>query len=531
MAQNKNVSLKASVRTFASSSTTPKLNVPQGTYEGIVEEWQVKAYIHNKHIPEISFSNRLVAGNFARGKLRILEKKETKRGGINNVPTKNADVLKLLDTLTGSFGSHSSLLYGFAHNLVIAGDCFLVGIPVRHPVTRKIVKLDWQVVSIRQLVKMQAPGQKEDIIALRDERGNKEPLPPGSYFARCWVPDPEFTSSADSPMKHNQELCLEVITLSNLITVIAKSRLNSGIFAVADELSFGPVDEVTDDSSEDEDDLDPFERDYLRQTTATLDNPYDLSAFAPMLMRGAKDYLPTKENYITFERPLDDLILRLREDGIVRIVRGLDLPSELVTGKGDTNSWSGFGIDQDFITKHLEPLGLVVSNFLTRKYLRPFLIQNGMSWEEAERYDIFYDSSDIAVKPDQTKTALELFDRNAIGEDALRRLSGIEEADAPTKDEFIRQVVLNLSKLSAPIASALLPLLPEFAPFKQELLDAVQVGPLPKVDPGSAGADSKAKTPDPQTPGAQDTRGQPPAGRNTEVKKRSTQRGESSSTQ
>jgi hypothetical protein len=283
-------------------------------------------------------------------------------------------------------------------------------------------------------------------------------------------------------------------------------------------LSFGPVDEVLEENSADEDGMDPFTREWISQITATLDEPYDLSAWAPLLLRGPKDFLPTKENYITFDRPLDELILRLREDAIVRVVRGLDLPSELVTGKGETNSWSGFGIDQDFIAKHLEPLGSIVTNFLTKRYLRPFLMENGFSWDEAERFEVIYDSSEIGVKQDLTKTAIELFDRNAIGEESLRRLSGVEEADAPTEEEFIRQVVLNLSKLSAPLASILLPLLPEFSDVKNDLIAVTN------RDGGPSNQDSPART-EAQPNGPADTKTEPPTKRNSEIKKRSPEKG------
>jgi hypothetical protein len=372
-------------------------------------------------------------------------------------------------------------------------------------------------VSVRQLAKIQRPGG-EDQIVLVDAKGNKEELPSGSFFVRCWIPDPEFNKSADSAMKHNGDLCEEIIVLTDLINVLSRSRLNAGMFMLPDELSFGPVDEVLEENSADEDGMDPFTREWISQITATLDEPYDLSAWAPLLLRGPKDFLPTKENYITFDRPLDELILRLREDAIVRVVRGLDLPSELVTGKGETNSWSGFGIDQDFIAKHLEPLGSIVTNFLTKRYLRPFLMENGFSWDEAERFEVIYDSSEIGVKQDLTKTAIELFDRNAIGEESLRRLSGVEEADAPTEEEFIRQFVLNLSKLSAPLASILLPLLPEFSDVKNDLIAVTN------RDGGPSNQDSPART-EAQPNGPADTKTEPPTKRNSEIKKRSPEKG------
>jgi hypothetical protein len=437
-----------------------QLTAPSASMDGNpLRDWQSKAFDHSTVIPELSFANRLIANTFSRGIIRAVEVKQTKRGVTNYVPTSNKKVLEFIQSIGNQFGGMSQVLFSSALSLSIAGEGHLIAVP------RPYGGFDWTFVSPSEFV-MSKDGFGKTTMYRVNELGVRSELPAGSFWARFWVPDVQHSDAPDSPIRHMMSVCDEVRVLSALINVIARSKIASGMFGVADELSFG-YDETADESSEDDGFSDPFTRDYFTQLTSTLDDPGDVAAFVPLLVRGPKEFLPSKENFITFERPLDEIILKLRDDAVKRLVTGLDLPAELVTGKSGTSSWSGLSIDADFVSRHIEPLGILWASLFTRRVLHPFLEQMGVS--DPSRFAVIYDTSEIAAKVDLGKTALELFDRQAISVDSLRRLSGVEEADGPDDTDFVRQVVLKLAAGGGDLARILLPLLPEFASVADEI--------------------------------------------------------------
>lgn len=476
-----------------------------------IQPWQKVAYDHNDCIPEVAAAHMMMSNLFARGTLRVMEiSQDSDRGGFNLMPTKNQDAVMIIESLASQYGTLAPVLYQFAHNLFIAGDCYLLGIPRRGPGRKK--KFNWEVVSVLEL------RRETDYRGTKLYRMNpnatdgREELPEGSVYYRCFRPDPRLSKTADSAMKHNQDLCQEILLLSALINTIAMSRMNAGVWCIPDELSFDADDETDTPDGSDGASLDPLSAAYFTHMSKRIENPRDPSALLALLIRGPKEFLPGKDSYIRFDREFDDTLLRLREDGLLRLFRGLDLPVENVMGRGGAASWSAFAIEQDTIAKHIQPMGNVVANFLTAKILRPFLLENGFADEDTvDKFVVEYDASEIATKPDLTKTALELHAKYVISDEALRRLSGIDESDAPSDEERKERIAIDKSALSSELAQVLLPIVPGFE-------DVDLVPAVPVSGNGPQGADSKAVPG--KGPGVDTTRSEIPSGANARPKKR-----------
>jgi hypothetical protein len=84
------------------------------------------------------------------------------------------------------------------------------------------------------------------------------------------------------------------------------------------------------------------------------------------------------------------------------------------------------------VKAHTEPRIAVVANAITTAYLRPALNDD----PEKDRLGVVGDTSNIRLRPNRSKEALELWDRGELGSDALLRETGFEPEDAPDQREF-----------------------------------------------------------------------------------------------
>jgi len=199
-------------------------------------------------------------------------------------------------------------------------------------------------------------------------------------------------------------------------------------------MSFGPYDE-TEDDSDDTDEIDPFTEELIDHMTAPVDDRTSAASLVPLILRGAAEYGEAIKN-IQVTRDLDDMYMELRQEAIGRLATGMDIPPEIMEGKGGLNHWTGYNIDADFISKHVSPIGDMLSEFLTSAYLRPMLVEfEGMSEEEASQYRLAFDASAITSRTDTGPNARAAFDRHELSRMAYLRENGFDEADAPTTEE------------------------------------------------------------------------------------------------
>ncbi len=124
------------------------------------------------------------------------------------------------------------------------------------------------------------------------------------------------------------------------------------------------------------------------------------SALVP-LVATVPDETTEKFRYMSFDKPLDTEARPMRDESIRRLALGLDAPPELLLGTGGMNHWGAWLVLEDVVTTHLEPPLALICDALTTQYLWPVLGDQGMSPEEAHDYVIWYDVSDLVVRPNR----------------------------------------------------------------------------------------------------------------------------------
>lgn len=118
---------------------------------------------------------------------------------------------------------------------------------------------------------------------------------------------------------------------------------------------------------------------------------------------------------------------------------------------------SAWAVDENEIKFAVQPIVAVVCHALTVGLLRPLLVEQGVP--DPDLYSIWYDATPLLVRPDRSKDAQALYDKDVIGAAVLRRENGFDDEDAPTDVEQDRKLLLALLQSRPDWADKLLPAL------------------------------------------------------------------------
>jgi hypothetical protein len=172
-------------------------------------------------------------------------------------------------------------------------------------------------------------------VTLRSRRIESElnpvPLDKETFVARFWRPHPEFSDDADSALMAVREVCNELLLLSRMIQSSARSQINAGILLVAKELEFERADAPPDVDVE-EDVGDPFEEELIAALTESVEDSDALMSVTPILARVPSAMLKDAILRVGLERAFDETAVQLRETALERVLNGIDIPKDLVTG-------------------------------------------------------------------------------------------------------------------------------------------------------------------------------------------------------
>lgn len=302
---------------------------------GAVEAWQRDAYGYYEVIGEVGYAISLTANTVAACEIRPIEvDNEVAPGGWRE--TGDERVLRVWNALVSPRGGKPELYRKAILNLQIAGECFLLGSPMEDEFGRE-AGISWEFISPEEL---RVENYGRTIKRNMGGYGGQQMVdldPDAHYIARFWRSDPRFSERPDCSLKHVLPICREVVVLTQVVDAIAKSRLPAGILFVPDEMSFGSYDE-TEDDSDNTDEMDPFTQELVEHLTAPIDDRTSAASLVPLLMRGPAEFFD-KVKVIEVARDLDTLYMELRDEALRRIATGMDIPPEIMQGKGGLNHW------------------------------------------------------------------------------------------------------------------------------------------------------------------------------------------------
>jgi hypothetical protein len=397
------------------------------------EEWQKLAWRHYDIIGEIKFAFNYFAAIASRVRMYAGYQSDDADspafiGSIGNLDRSFVNAAKHeMSKLNAGRGGQPNLIRSAVLNLLVAGECYLVG----HAGS-------WNIRSTSELV-FEQDGRVRLRLSKHERKNTGNYLPDNAFIARIWRTHPEYSDDSDSSLKGVEEPCQELLLMSRIIKVSGQSRLNAGILYVADELRFQRSVDPSGETSVP--DVDPFEEELMMTLTDPV-NGESPSDIMPMIIRGPAALSKDAIIHLDLGREFDSTILDRHEKTLTRILDGIDLPKDLVQGLANVRYSNARTISEDLLKAHIEPMMVILCEALTTVYLRPALLERGYDRDLVDRVHVWYDASEVVTRPDRSEDADAGHDRGVISDSAWRRAHGFSEADAPTDEETALRIAL-----------------------------------------------------------------------------------------
>ena len=462
--------------------------------------WQAEAWEYYDAIGEIKYAFNLVASVVSRIRIyaAIIEDPSEAPGPISKSeevdPRLAAAAERALKRLDSAYGGQAGLLRDAALNLSVTGECYLIQIP--SSMTQGTAE-SWDIRSTDELI-TDARGNFS-VIGRREQHTTSgsgsmaanqgTPLSDRAFVGRIWRSHPRFSEEADSSLRGLLDMCAELLLLNRTFRATARSRLNAGALYLPDGLSVAaqgdgdfPLDydsEIDPVSFTVEEAEDEFEEQLIDAMTTPIRDEESASAVVPLIIRGPAE-LGDAIKQFKFERSFDPALAQRADRVLERILQGLDVPKDVVTGLANVKYSNALQIDEALYKAHIEPLMLLIVDSLTVVYLRPYLLANGFTPEDVAKIVVWYDPSAVATRNDRAADADSGFDRMAISFNTWRRAHGFSDADAPDGNELAIRMVVEHGGVTPEFSEALISALaPSLMTGVREAQQGASVAPVP----------------------------------------------------
>jgi len=491
---------------------------PTSMRVGTNETWQDEAWAFYDNVGELRFAVNWLANGMSRVNL-IAARQPTNLGDEptplvptqpgeeeEEIPLTGAEALavELVQGIAGGVGNQGQLLSDVARHLSVPGVGWILLRAAEPPGPGETV-LD--------TVPVLTPSEREELPPTPDEtwtwtvlaydsvRAQGEhyevqysttgwvPLTGDFVLVKVWRPHPRRIWEADSPVRAVRTVLQRIQLLDEHVTATAQSRLaGAGLLIMPNEAEFSPVPGMPGEAAEPL--VDPLEEDdFVEVLVETMTLPIkdrgSAAAVVPLVARMPGD-LCDKPRHLTFWTEFSESVQELQEAAVRRLALGLDIPPEVLEGKGGMNHWGAWQVAEEAVTLHIEPMSETTVQALTIGYLRPHLQAAGYE-AEADDLLVWYDATDLTTRPDRSDDAIAAYDRLELSGEALRRESGLSESDAPDPEERHRRALAILASTDPIIAT--------------EYLDTLEAGmpagaPAPPADGEATGPPSGPPSPE-----------------------------------
>jgi len=392
-------------------------------------------------VPEFRFACSWVGNQMSKVKIVVRYKGK---------PTTNQEALDAEASLFGGPEGQAEMMRLLGVNFTVCGEGYVVGKP--DPKTHQD---DWAVIASVEVSK-----NGETILVEQEE------LPDEAVAIRMWRVHPRRSSEADSPSRALMPVLAEVVMLTQVVAAQGSSRLtSSGILWIPQEIELPAMPVTEEDSTGENPDETSMQLNaagavtqrLVRIASIAIGDRSSASANVPFVIAAPGEHLE-KIQKTEFWSGFDEHAKDLRDEAIRRIGVGMDMPPEVLTGTGEINHWGAWSVEEAAIKSHTEPLAEIIVNALTTGYLQPYLEDMGV--EDWQNYTFEADTSELRLRPNRSKEALELWDRGAISIETLLRENGFDpDTDRPEEAErimfFLMKVAEKTSATPAQLAEAL----------------------------------------------------------------------------
>jgi hypothetical protein len=404
------------------------------------ETWQEEVWGYHDSLGEFRYAIDWESKRLSRVRLYAAK---LEPGADEPVRAKAGTAVDLMTAFAGGTAGQAQIMAGLATQLKVPGEGYIT-IENVNGVER------WAVRSIDEV--RAARGGYEVIDETSSHMGMSwRRLAPDSMAPiRVWQPNKRFHHIADSLARAARSTMRELELVNRHIVAQYLSRLASaGVVLFPEEVTF-PVREEFADAP------DPFMAEWIEIAAEAIRTPGTAAGVVPIPMKLPGEWID-KVKHVDFTLRIDDKIIEKRDSAIKRLASQLNVPAEVLLGMSDLNHWNAWISDETSLKVDVAPDAETICQALTTGYLQPRLKATRV--KDFAQWVVWYDMSELTLRPDRSENALQLYDRMEINGDALRRETGFEEADKPTTEELEEQalkVIIKDLPSAAPSALSLL---------------------------------------------------------------------------
>lgn len=384
--------------------------------------WQAEGWKYYNTIGEYRYACDWVGNQLSKA---LIFASQTVDGKVVRVAQGTA--FDVINELFGDADGRAEMFRLIGIHMTVAGECHIVGYEDPDPMGDGGDV--WHVVGATQLRQVQ--GSRYTM------NGTEIPVDPGQVVTfRIWRPDPIDPETAIAPTRALLSILGEIARLTDHVAAQVDSRLaGAGILLMPSEMTFPTPPSEDGETVRVANNAEDLMVLITEAMGASIDDRSDPSALVPIVITAPAEVID-KIQHLTFWSELDAHAIELRNEAIRRLALGMDMPPEVLQGAADANHWSAWQADESAIKAHTEPLLKLITTTITRQYLRPVLYGEDMAVEELRTYGIVSDTSEMRLRPNRSKEALELYNLGALSKEALIRETGFDDDDAMDDKEY-----------------------------------------------------------------------------------------------
>ena len=354
---------------------------------------------------------------------------------------------EILDELYDGQTGQRDMLHKLAIGLSVPGEAWLIGYPAPPKPGEPDTGLGqdngtaWMVASRRE---WSTSSTQEGTVRLKVPRHPELDRDGFVTFALeqvvivpIWQPDPEDSTKSTSRFEAAMKDLDELDGLSRRTAADIKSRLaGAGLVAVPESATM-PEPGMSEADGSNPLHGNPLIHGLMDAASRAIQDPDSPSALIPIFTQFADEAIG-KIQHLDFSTQFDSQVPVLRDAARKAVAAALDVPSTVVTGVEELSHWTVWSIEDSAIVTHLGPLASLICTTITREILWPALRAAGTP--DPEQLVIWWDASELQLRPDRSTEALNAFKEGIISGDAARRELGFAAADRPSEQERQEQM-------------------------------------------------------------------------------------------
>lgn len=426
----------------ALTAAASEVGTPQSNLLVTTQTWQEEVWRYYDTLGEFNYAVSWLSAMLSRVRLYAAE---LVPGQDEPVRVEDGLAAEIMNKLSGGVSGQTQMMASLAVQLAAPGEGYLVGETLSGA----------EVWSVRSIDEVQARHGQYEVKNETAVNGDVWRPVVNGHVIRVWRPHKRWFHQADSSARSARSTMRELELVNRHILAQYLSRLASaGVVLFPDEVTF-PVREEFADAN------DPFMEEWIEMARAAIAEPGTASAVVPLPIKMPGEWID-KVKYLDFTLKIDEKIIEKRDSAIKRLATQVNIPAEVLLGMGDVNHWGAWQIEEGALKTTIAPDAELISRALTTGYLQPRLAASGEDAGDVSRFVVWYDMSELTMRPDRSDDAIQLYDRLELSGEALRRETGFDDADKPSDDDLRDQALKVIIKtLPSGAASALSQLIGE----------------------------------------------------------------------